>query len=57
MSDELDKPATAPVRLAKRPSMAVEKNTTYRVSKAQSLRMRAHDRKVEADEARKAKKR
>jgi hypothetical protein len=54
MSDNVDKPATAPVRLARRPSMAVGKSTSYRVSKAQSLRMRAHDRK--AEEARKAKK-
>ena len=29
--------------------------TTYRVSKAQSMRMRAHDARVEAAEAKKAK--
>lgn len=55
-----EKPQIAPVRLAKRPSMAVEKSAasaSYRVSRAQSLRMRAYDKKVEAEEARKAKKR
>jgi hypothetical protein len=34
----------------------MDKIPTYRVSKAQSLRMQAYDRKVDAAEARKAKK-
>ena len=55
-NDNPEKAETATVRLAKRPSMAVEKNASYRVSKAQSLRMRAYDKKVEAEEAKKAKK-
>ena len=55
MSNELGKPEVAPVRLAKRPSMAVEKSSGYRVSKAQSLRMHAYDKKVEAQETKKAK--
>jgi len=56
--DNLKKPEIATVRLAKRPSIAVGKSAagSYRVSKAQSLRMRAYDQKVEAEEARKAKK-
>src|ERR1043165_3368247 len=51
MNDELTKPDVAEPLLAKRPSMTVTRETTYRVSKAQSLRMRAYDKKVEAAEA------
>ena len=47
-------PAAAEPRLLKRPSMSIP-STTYRVSKAQSLRMRAYDKRVEAAEAKKAK--
>ena len=54
MSDEVVKSAVAPPRLAKRPSMSVA-STTYRVSKAQSLRLRAFDKKAEAAEKAKAK--
>jgi hypothetical protein len=53
MSDELTKPDVAPVRLARPMSTTIAKHPTYRVSKAQSLRMRAHDKKVEAAEAKK----
>jgi hypothetical protein len=42
-------------RLAKRPSTTIHTNPTYRVSKTQSLRMRAHDQRIEAAEAKKAK--
>jgi hypothetical protein len=56
MSDELVKPDVAPVRLARPMSTTISRTPTYRVSKAQSLRMRAHDKKVEAAEAAKAKK-
>ena len=59
MSDNPEKAEIATVRLAKRPSMTIEKSAasvSYRVSKAQSLRMRAYDEKVEAAEAKKAKK-
>jgi hypothetical protein len=56
MSDELVKPDVAPVRLARPMSTTITRAPTYRVSKAQSLRMRAHDKKVEAAEAAKAKK-
>jgi hypothetical protein len=55
MSSELVKPAVAKPRIAKRPSTAVAGPTTYRVSKALSLRMQAYDKKVEAAEAKKAK--
>lgn len=56
MSTALVKPAVAKPRLAKRRSTAVvASRTTYRVSKAQSLRMAAYDKKVEAAEAKKAK--
>jgi hypothetical protein len=51
MSDELMKPEVLKPRLAKRWSMTIARETTYRVSKAQSLRMRAFDKKVEAAEA------
>jgi hypothetical protein len=56
MSDELTKPSVAPVRVAKPMSTTISRTATYRVSKAQSLRMRAYDKKVEAAEAAKAKK-
>jgi hypothetical protein len=56
MSDELAKPGDATVRMARPMSVATDKIPTYRVSKAQSLRMRAYDKKVEAAEAKKAKK-
>ena len=55
MSTALVKSAVGTPRLAKRPSTTVAGRTTYRVSKAQSLRMLAYDKKVEAAEARKAK--
>jgi hypothetical protein len=55
MSSELVKPAVVKPRIAKRPSTAVAGPTTYRVSKALSLRMQAYDKKVEAAEAKKAK--
>lgn len=51
MTDALTKPDVSKPRLAKRPSMTVNREVTYRVSKAQSLRMRAYDKKVEAAEA------
>jgi len=41
-------------RLAKRPSISIA-STTCRVSRAQSLRLRAYDLKVEAAAAKKAK--
>jgi hypothetical protein len=56
MSDEPAKPGVTTVRVAKPISTTVAKTPTYRVSKAQSLRMQAYDRKVEAAEAKKAKK-
>jgi hypothetical protein len=55
MSTALVKPAVAKPLIAKRRSTVVAGKTTYRVSPAQSLRMRAHDKKVEAAEAKKAK--
>ena len=55
MSNVLVKPVVATPRLAKPRSEAVAGRTTYRVSKAQSLRMAAYDKKVEAAEAKKAK--
>jgi hypothetical protein len=54
MDNALVKPIIAAPRLAKRPNTTIAR-TTYRVSKAQSLRMRAADLKAEAAEARKAK--
>jgi hypothetical protein len=54
MDNALVKPIVAAPRLAKRPSTTIAR-TTYRVSKAQSLRMRAADLKAEAAEARKTK--
>jgi hypothetical protein len=55
MSDELTKPAVAKPRVAKRMSMTATREPTYRVSKSQSLRMLAYDKKAEAAEAKKAK--
>jgi hypothetical protein len=55
MSTALVKSAVAKPRLAKPRSDVVPSRTTYRVSKAQSLRMAAHDRRVEAAEAKKLK--
>ena len=54
MKDALVKVTVAKPRLAKRPSMSIP-STTYRVSKAQSLRLRAFDKRAEAAEAKKAK--
>jgi hypothetical protein len=51
MTDASTKPDILKPRLAKRPSMTVNRESIYRVSKAQSLRMRAYDKKVEAAEA------
>ena len=51
MSDALTKPDASKPRLAKRPSTTINRAATYRVSKAQSLRMRAYDKKAEAAEA------
>jgi hypothetical protein len=42
-------------RVAKRMSMSSTREPTYRVSKTQSLRMLAYDKKVEAAEAKKNK--
>ena len=54
MSKELAKLVAPKARLSMgAPSSSAR--STYRVSKAQSLRMRAHDARVEAAEARKAK--
>ena len=55
MSDELAKPAIAKPRVAKRMSMTTTREPTYRVSKTQSLKMLAYDKKVEAAEAKKHK--
>ena len=55
MSNFTTKPVGAGPRLAKRPSMTVSTGTNFRVSKAQSLRMRVADEKAEAAEAKKAK--
>jgi hypothetical protein len=54
MNTVLVKPIVAKPRIAKRPSTTIAR-TTYRVSKAQSLRMRAADMKAEAAAAKKAK--
>ena len=54
MKDALVKVTVAKPRLAKRPSTSIP-STTYRVSKAQSLRLRAFDKRAEAAEAKKAK--
>ncbi len=51
MTDTSTKPDVSKPLMAKRPSMTVNREATYRVSKAQSLRMRAYDKKVEAAEA------
>jgi hypothetical protein len=55
MSTDPAKPVVAKPRLAQPRSEAVASRPTYRVSKAQSLRMAAYDKKVEAAEAKKAK--
>jgi hypothetical protein len=55
MSDAPEKPVVAKPRLARPLSMSVASNPTYRVSKTQSLRMRAYDKRLEAAEAKKAK--
>ncbi len=55
MSDVLAKPADPKPRVAKRMSMTTTHAPTYRVSKAQSLKMRAYDKKAEAAEAKKSK--
>lgn len=56
MSTALVKSAVAKPLIAKRRSTAVvASRTTYRVSKTQSLRMAAYDKKVDAAEAKKAK--
>ena len=54
MKDALVKMIVAKPRLAKPPSTSIP-STTYRVSKAQSLRLRAFDKRAEAAEAKKAK--
>jgi hypothetical protein len=54
MSKELVKSAVPKPRLTMGTPSSIAR-TTYRVSKAQSLRMRAHDARIEAAEARKAK--
>ena len=54
MNKALVKSVVMTPRLAKRPSTTIAR-TTYRVSKAQSLRMRAFDKQAEAAEAKKAK--
>ena len=54
MSKELMKSAVPKARLTMGAPSSIPR-TAYRVSKAQSLRMRAHDARVEAAEARKAK--
>ena len=55
MNSEVMKPPVVKPRLAKPRSEVVAGRSTYRVSKAQSLRMAAYDKKVEAAEAKKAK--
>ena len=54
MNKALMKPMIALPRMPKRPSTTIA-STTYRVSKAQSLRMRAFDKRAEAADAKKAK--
>ena len=54
MSKELVKLAASKARLTMGVPASIAR-TTYRVSKAQSIRMRAHDARVEAAEAKKAK--
>jgi hypothetical protein len=55
MSDVLAKPGDAKPRVAKRMSMSTTREPTYRVSKAQSLKMLAYDKKAEAAETKKRK--
>ena len=54
MSDEQAKLVVPKPRLTMGPPSSTARST-YRVSKAQSLRMRAYDARVEAAEAKKAK--
>jgi hypothetical protein len=54
MSKEPEKSVVPKARLTMGAPSSVPRST-YRVSKAQSLRMRAHDARVEAAEAKKAK--
>ena len=54
MSNFLVKPDDGKPRVAKRRSTPIA-STTYRVSKALSLKMRAFDQRAEAAEAKKAK--
>jgi hypothetical protein len=54
MNKALAKMVVAKPRMPKRPSTSIGTSTTYRVSKAQSLRLRAFDKRAEANEARKA---
>ena len=54
MNKALVKAIVAKPRMPKRPSTSIA-NTTYRVSKAQSLRLRAFDNRVEVLKARKIK--
>jgi hypothetical protein len=53
MNKALVKSAVAKPRMPKRPSTSIGTSTTYRVSKAQSLRLRAFDKRAEAAEVRK----
>ena len=54
MTKALVKSAVAKPRLPKRPTISIA-STPYRVSKAQSLRMRAFDKRAEAAELKAAK--
>lgn len=54
MNKALVKLVIAKPRLPKRPSTSIP-STTFRVSKAQSLRLRAYDKRMDAAEAKKAK--
>jgi hypothetical protein len=54
MSKEPEKLVVPKARLTMGAPSSIAR-TTYRLSKAQSLRMRAHDARVEAAEAKKAK--
>ena len=54
MSDEQTKVVVSKARLTMGAPSSIGR-TPYRLSKAQSLRMRAHDARVEAAEAKKAK--
>ena len=54
MNKALVKATPKKPRLPKRASTSIAGTTTYRVSKAQSLRMRAFDERTDAAEAKKA---